>query len=62
MLVVSLIKELLNLFNNSSCILIDTVQSLDSFTLFNHLSINDRLLTIYDLVSAVLLMLFRSLM
>ena len=53
MLAVSLIKELLSLSDNSSHILIDIVQSLDLFTLFDHLSVNNRLLTSCVTVSAV---------
>ena len=52
-LIISLIIVLLNLFINSSYILVDIIQSLDSFTLFDHLSINDRLLTFYIIVSAI---------
>ena len=62
MLTVLLIKELLSLSNDSSYILIDIIQSLDLFTLFDHLFINNRLLTFYVTVLTVLSVLFKSLM
>ena len=59
---VLLIKELFSLSDNSSHILLDIVQSLDSFTLSNHLFVNNRLLTFYVTVSAVLSVSSKSLM
>ena len=58
---VSLIKELLSSSDDSSHILLDIVWSLDLFTLSNHLFVNDRLLTFYVTVSAVLSVSFKSL-
>ena len=61
MLTALLIKELLSLSDDSSHILIDIVQLLDLFALFNHLFINNRLLTFYITSLAVLSVLFKSL-
>ena len=61
MLAVLLIKELLSLSDNSSHILIDIVQLSDLFALFNHLFVNNRLLTSYVTVLTVLLTLFKNL-
>ena len=58
---VLLIKELLSSSDNSSHIFLDIVQSLDSFALSNHLFVNNRLLTFCVTVSAVLSVLFKSL-
>ena len=49
----SLVKELLSLSDDSSHILLDIVQLLDSFALFDYLSVNDRSLTFCAIVSAV---------
>ena len=61
MLVVLLIKELLSLSDNSLHILVDVIQLLDLFALFNHLFINNRLLIFYVIISAILLILYKSL-
>ena len=53
MLAASLIKELFSLSDDNSHILIDIIQLLNSFTLFDHLFMNDRLLIFYITVSAV---------
>ena len=53
---------ILNLFVNNLYILSDIALSLDSFTLFIYLSVNNRLLTACVTVSTVLSTLFKILM
>ena len=54
MLTVLLIIVILNLFVSNPHILLNTVSSLGSFTLFVHSSVNNRQLITYVTVSAVL--------